>query len=139
MTQRRRRYFAGQPEKAGSMSDVKGSDIDNQFVELVSQRKYDQALEILPQVENPNLYHPKYQATALHMAAARSAAAFIDKFTKSREDIDFLMKDSEGQLASQVAWHYAKDEILGATLMILEREYAKKTRQQPPCSQPSLD
>lgn len=124
---RKRRYFMGQPKKAGSMTETDGNDIDVQFPILVADRKYDEALALLPQVKDVNVLHPEHNATALHTAAARQAMSFIKAFIDARgEDIDFQMKDGYGRLASDLAWNHARNEELGAWLMDKEREYAQK-------------
>lgn len=124
MSKKKRRFFAGSPQKVGSMTQDVTNDVDLKFVQLVKERHYQEALNMLEQVENINTLDPHLQATALHLAAARSAENFIDQLCR-RPDIDYLVKDKDNRLASEIAWHVAENEELGAKLMHKEKNFAE--------------
>lgn len=122
----KRRNFAGSPEKVGQMA---GQDktVDLQFVKLVEQRCYREALDLVAEVDDINTIDPESRSGALHWAAARAARNFIEALASIRDDLDFLAVDGNGRRASEVAWHAARDEGLGAWLMHREKEQALKT------------
>lgn len=119
----RRRHFVN-TRKGQSMVDGSTTDSDLQFVALVRARQYGDALALAEDVGDINVRDPELDATALHLAAARAASNFIKALHQARPDLDFLALDGNGKRASEIAWHDARDEALGAWLMEQEKRQA---------------
>lgn len=124
----KRRHFAGNypPEKEGArMQNTITPDVDTRFLELIKARRYQDAIEIMPDVNDINAIDPVSGAAAIHMAAGRQVMILLNALW-TRDDLNELRQDSKGRYPSEVAWHVGKDEDLSAILMEREHAYAKK-------------
>lgn len=124
---KKRKFFAGSPPEKGKQ--VKSMDatteMDLKFIQLVRERKYPEALAMMDQVRDINVCDPQTGATALHFAAHRSNAGFIDAL-EQRDDLDYLIQDREGRYSSELAWEVSGNEELGARLQQKEKEQAER-------------
>ncbi len=126
----RRRHFSGSKGTRSSESKMSnGSTIDVQFLELIKAQRYDEAIALIPQVQDINALDPSSGATALHMAAGRRATRLL-KALWTRSDLNELCQDTNGRYPSEVAWHIGGDEALAASLMEREHAYAQKNNTQ---------
>lgn len=91
---------------------------------LIKDGRYQEAVELLPQVHDINVLDPASGLNALHMASARCSVILLEALW-ARPDLDEVRKDARGQLASQLMWHVAGEEEFAVRLMAREREYAK--------------
>ena len=79
---------------------------------------------------------PQTGQTALHIVAACQARKALRVLLKSKE-CDFLLRDNQGRLASEMAYLYGRDPAVARLLSIKERKQAeaagiKLTRRPPP-------
>ncbi len=121
----KRRHFAGNyPSGKGDkkMQDEITSDI--RFLELIKERRYQEAIEIMPEVVDINAPDPETGAAPIHIAAGRRATILLSALW-TRDDLDELRRDAQGRYPSEVAWHVGGDEQLSEKLMEREHAYAK--------------
>ena len=67
-----------------------------------------------------NFQHPKTGETALHIAAARRARHIIRSALKTGQ-CDFLLRDKQGRLASELAHLFGRDPAITRLLGLKER------------------
>lgn len=121
----KRRHFAGgDPSEKGKSRMSDATTPDAQFLSLIKERRYQEAIALMPAVTDINALDPESGAAALHMAAGRCATILL-KALWARDDLDELRRDAQGRYASEVAWHVGDDEELSARLMEREHAYAK--------------
>lgn len=104
--------------------------VDLQFIELVANRKYRQAIELIDKVGDINVRDPAHGVTALHYAASRSALPLL-RHLQERDDLDYLAQDEEGRYPSEMAWHIARNPELGQELQDLEKLAADERGEKP--------
>ncbi len=68
-----------------------------------------------------NYQHPKTGETALHIAASRRARHIIRAILKTGK-CDFLVRDNQGRLASEMAHLYGRDPAVTRLLGLKERK-----------------
>lgn len=131
----KRRSFAPTVVEKGVTMDGTDSMADQNFIRLVKERQYQQALDIIDDVKNINVVDKETGATALHLAASRSVVEFIAHLEK-RDDLDYLVRDGKGRFPSDMAWAVAHNEELGIELMQKEKQQAARQNKFTP---PGID
>lgn len=91
------------------MQNTTTSDVETRFLELIKERRYMEAIEIMPDVTDINAIDPASGAAAIHMAAGRRATILLTALW-TRDDLDELRQDSKSRYPSEIAWHVGKDE-----------------------------
>ncbi|PUB90888.1 MAG: hypothetical protein DBP01_05180 [gamma proteobacterium symbiont of Ctena orbiculata] len=128
MTKKKRHFAGAPPQKEGQLGQDTGTNVDLQFLKHVIERRYQDAVSVIDQVKNINIADPKTGRTALHYAAARSAEGLLVRL-QARNDLDYLVRDSEGKFPSDIAWVVGRNEDLGAELMEKEQQQSQRTGQ----------
>ena len=101
------------------MDGVQKDNIDETFIELVAERRYGRALELMPNVSDINIVHSEHGMNAWHFAAAFGVFKLIEAL-QTRDDLDYLQRDRDGNSASELAWDVCANEGLSQELMALE-------------------
>ena len=107
------------------------------FLLQAAQRGNPEKLKIFVEEEYPLDYQdPLTGETVLHILAAGRARKALRAVLKSNK-IDYLLRDSKGRLASEMAYIYGRDPVVARLLRIKERKQAeaagiKLTRRPPP-------
>lgn len=129
---KKRKFFAGAPpEKGKRMQRTEAvADTDLTFIRLVKERRYQEALAVIGQVRDINVADPETGATALHFAAHRSCLQLFEALAQ-RNDLNYLVQDSEGRYPSELAWEVSGNETLGAELMQREKAQADREGEEP--------
>ncbi len=138
---KKRKFFAGAPPEKGTPVPDAIADADLAFIDRVRQRRYQEALGLIAQVRDINVVDPQTGATALHYAAHRSCMVLIEALAQ-RADLNYLVRDRDGRLPSELAWELSGNASLGARLIAQEQAQATRDGVQlwpkpPPASEPS--
>lgn len=121
----KRRHFAGgDPSEKGKTGMPDETLPELQFLELIKAQRYQDAIAMMPEVEDINAIDVASGAAAIHMAAGRRATILL-KALWGRDDLNELRQDTMGRYPSEVAWDVGGDEELSALLMERENAYAK--------------
>jgi hypothetical protein len=117
----------GQKQKAVTMSKDGLTPNEAKLFEFLKAHDYENAVLLVPDVENINTVDSETGMTALHWAAAHSVMGLLNVLHE-RNDLNELALDDEGRSASDLAWAVAEDEELGASLISRENEYARRNK-----------
>lgn len=109
--------------KANSMNEDHSSE--EQLIHCLLNGDFQVAMELIPKVKNINFINKEIGKAALHIAAVDSMPQILQCLWQ-RKDIDILLPDSDGRLASDLAWLEAGNQTLG--MEISDREVAEKLR-----------
>ena len=121
----KRRHFAGgDPSEKGKTGMPDETATEVRFLELIKARQYQDAIAMMPEVDDINAIDAVSGAAAIHMAAGRRATVLLHALWK-RDDLNELRQDKMGRYPSEVAWDVGGDEELSALLMEREHAYAK--------------
>ena len=122
----KRRHFAGgNPSEKGDNKVTDRTEVDIRFLELIKERRYQDAISMMSEVTDINALDPESGAAAIHMAAGRRATILLNALW-TRDDLNELRQDVLGRYPSEVAWLVGGDEELSAKLMEREHAFAKK-------------
>ncbi len=121
----KRRHFAGgDPSEKGKTGMSNETTPEVRFLELIKARQYQDAIAMMPEVEDINVLDAESGSAAIHMAAGRRSTVLL-KALWTREDLNELCQDSLDRYPSEVAWDVGGDEELSTLLMEKENAYAK--------------
>jgi len=96
----------------------------NYFLLGIARRGNPHKLEIFVEEGFPlNFQHHETGASVLHILAAGGARQALRVILKS-DEIDFLLRDNQGRLASELAYLYGGDVAMARLLGITERKQA---------------
>jgi len=72
-----------------------------------------------------NVIDPDDRATALHYIATFGARPALRVIVKSSRNLDYLLRDGEGRLPSELAREFGHDDAMARLLLIKEMRQAK--------------
>jgi ankyrin repeat protein len=97
------------------------SKLDKKLLKAAYKHESDKLQPLINEGASVNAIDPRTGATALHYAAAFNDRASIRILIK-QENIDYLIKDKEGRLASEHAFVGGADPVVGKLLVIKEQQ-----------------
>lgn len=109
--------------------------LGNQFIKTAQRGNADKLQAFIEEGFPVNYQHPKTGQTVLHVTAACKAREALRGILGTGQ-CDFLIRDSRGRLASEMAFLYGEDPALARLLRIKERKQAEsegvKLTRRPP-------
>ena len=100
-------------------------DLRAEFMKSAQRGNADKLKAILDRGFPVNFKNPRTGLTALHLVAAYKARKALRVLLKTGQ-CDFLIRDWEGRLPSEIAFLYGKDPAVARLLGIKERMQAKR-------------
>lgn len=102
-----------------------GKNVDVEFLYAVCEGDLHKVKQLIDAVKDINLRVSGSGGTALHVVA-KYQLKDIFKILKTRSDLNYLVKDNEGRLPSQLAMNSDEDVALGTYLKRKEMQQARR-------------
>jgi ankyrin repeat protein len=108
----------------GNADELRSFYLGRQFVQAAKECNARKLKLLLDQEAPVNYKDPSDKMTALHYIAAYRARPALRVLLKSGK-CDFLIRDGQGRLPSQLAREFARDDVMARLLLIKEIRQAE--------------